>query len=674
MNCRRLLAACVLLATCHSVAAKAGERVFTPGAPGVGDPYFPLDGNGGYEVEHYQLRVQYDPSTDRLVAVATLRARATQDLAQLNLDLDGLDVESVAVDGALAGWSRADGELMVTLDQGIVAGCSFEVAIAYSGVPGALPDSTAFHHTSDGALIVGQPHVASAWFPANDHPSDRATYTFEITVPEGLEAVANGVLVGHSTHDGWTTWIWDAAQPMATYLAGVSIGEQVLTEYEQDGLRYWDAVDADLFEPLATPSTGSRYAFSQIAHDSYKRLTRLITVPPEGAELSFTITRDSELGWDYFFVEAHTPGADDWTTLPDAAGFATQDAGGCPYWHSIHPFLLHYQSAPASDAEPCIPIGTSGQWWAATGASAGAERWLIDLAAYAGREVEVSLSYASDDVIQGLGIFVDDVVISSGPGGTSFEDDGDTLDGWRVAGAPVDSPGNLNDWTVASADEIVTVGDTASASLARQPEIIAFLADHFGPYPFEVAGGIVSDVATGFALENQTRPIYAPEFFTDSVSGDSVVVHELAHQWFGDSLTVRAWKHIWLNEGFASYAEWLWAEREDLQTAQSQFERFSQIPADDPFWTVVIGDPGPEQLFDGAVYVRGAMTLHALRSKVGDEVFFEILREWTSAHAGDTVTTDELVELASRRARQDLTDFFVEWLLTPARPSISGSQ
>jgi len=98
-------------------------------------------------------------------------------------------------------------------------------------------------------------------------------------------------------------------------------------------------------------------------------------------------------------------------------------------------------------------------------------------------------------------------------------------------------------------------GAIAQAAFAREPEILDFLAADFGPYPFASAGGTVDDLQTlGFALENQTRPTYARSFFTDQVGADSVVVHELSHQWFGDSVAVDAWQHIWLNEGFATYA------------------------------------------------------------------------------------------------------------------------
>jgi aminopeptidase N len=195
----------------------------------------------------------------------------------------------------------------------------------------------------------------------------------------------------------------------------------------------------------------------------------------------------------------------------------------------------------------------------------------------------------------------------------------------------------------------------------------------FGPYPFSAAGGIVDDTSLiGFALENQTRPIYAKGFFSDPLQADSVVVHELAHQWYGDSLAVAAWQHIWLNEGFATYAEWLWSEREGLGTVQEIFDfYYGVIPPDDPFWALVIGDPGPDHLFDFPVYARGAMTLHQLRLAVGDDDFFQILRTWAQSRSGENVTTDEFIQLAEQISRQDLDDLFETWLFTPGQPTLA---
>jgi len=147
-------------------------------------------------------------------------------------------------------------------------------------------------------------------------------------------------------------------------------------------------------------------------------------------------------------------------------------------------------------------------------------------------------------------------------------------------------------------DDWTTLPDSNGNTSHRQPEIIDFLASMFGPYPFSAAGGIVDDADLGFALENQKRPIYSRFCFSDSFSGDAVVVHELAHQWFGDDLALAEWQHIWLNECFATYAEWLWSEREGLETTQEAFDNIAELfPAEDEFWSITIGDPGPDNLF-----------------------------------------------------------------------------
>jgi len=642
---------------------------FTPGAPGIGDPYFPLDGNGGYDVRHYDLDVAYDPDTDVLTGKATISARTTQNLSSFNLDFDGLTVRSITVDGRSADWLRDGDELTVTPRRGIAEGARFTTVVKYDGSPETLPDSSGFFHTDDGALVIGQPHVADTWFPVNDHPIDKASYTISITVPEGLEAVSNGVLDSQRTRRGLTTWTWNAKEPMASYLAMMAIGEFDVRAYREDGLKYWDALDPDLFATTA-PRTGEQYALSQVADLTYKRLTRTIAVPAGGAELSFWITRDTEFNWDFVFVEAHTVGQDDWTTLEDQNGHTGQETGFvCPFWLQLHPFLEHYQT-PAGDA--CDPSGTTGEWWAATGSSDGYEQWTVDLSGFSGSTVEVSISYASDDIVQGSGAFVDDVAVSTGEGTTSFEDDGNTFDGWTVPGAPEGSEPNLNDWIAGTVEDAPpSLGEVAEGSLARQPEIIDFLEGYFGRYPFSAAGGVVDDLdELGFALETQTRPIYADGFFGDSISGDSVVVHELAHQWVGDYLALEEWQHIWLNEGFASYTEWLWAEQEGFATTQEIFDDFATIPADDPFWEVVIGDPGPDLLFDIAIYNRGAMTLHALRLEVGDQNFFRILKRWIASQAGGHVTTDEFIAVAERVSGQQLDELFDVWLFTPEKPAV----
>ncbi len=650
---------------------------FSPGAVGAGDPYFSTDGNGGYDVKHYLLDVKYVPATDRLAGVATIHARATKNLSRFNLDLQGLTVRSVTVNGRSAAWSRAGDELTVKPRFGLPRSKDFTAVIRYDGVPQILSDGSGFIHTDDGTVVIGEPHVADTWYPVNDHPSDKAAYTFRIAVPAGLEAVANGVLKDKRTKHGWTTWTWDAKEPMASYLTTATIGQFELRAYQQQGVRYWDAFDPDLFDE-AVPRTGQQYALSQQVttnEPSYKRLARTISVPAAGADLSFWITRDTEPRWDFVFVEAHTVGQDDWTTLRDLNGNTSQDTGlVCPFWLDLHPFLAHYQT-PQADGS-CTPTGSSGSWWGASGRSDGYEQWKVDLSAYAGKNVEVSITYASDDVVQLPGAFVDDVVVSTGAGTTSFEADADPFDGWAASGPPAGSTPNPNNWIVGTAaDAPPTTGEVVDASFARQGEILGFLSDTFGRYPFSASGGIVDDVdGLGFALENQTRPIYARDFFTDTVSGQSVIVHELAHQWYGDSVAVARWQHIWLNEGFATYAEWLWSDREGLGTAQENFDFFYGLfAADDPFWTLTIGDPGPDNLFAFPIYARGAMTLHQLRLAVGDDDFFSILRTWAKTNRNGNVTTDQFIALAEKISGQQLDSLFQTWLFTTTKPVLDGA-
>ncbi len=675
---RRTFVVAAVVTTCMAAlpATALGHTItsFGPGSPGIGDPYFPFDGNGGYDAKHYDLDLAYDPPTDVLRGVATIRARATQNLSSFNLDFNGLTIRSIKVDGRRATWSRAADELSVTPKHGLRKHERFTTEVVYDGIPTSVGDAeiglSGFIATDDGTVVAGQPEGADHWYPVNDHPLDKAAYTFHITVPEGLEAMANGVLKSNRSRHGRTTWVWDAKEPMASYLTTATIGEFDITAYRKGRIRYWDAIDPDLFTQIS-PRTGAKYLLSQQANNSYKRLTRTISVPAGGSQLSFWVNRDTEPDWDFMFVEAHHPGVDDWTTLADLNGHTNDNTGNsCPVgWQAIHPFLAHYQTDNGDGT--CTASGSTGVWQAASGASNGYEQWTVDLSPYKNGNVELSISYASDDIVQHKGVFLDDVAISSGPGSTSFEDDGNPLDGWTVSGPPAGSPGNDTDWIVGtSADAPPTPGAIAAGSFAREPEILAFESGIFGRYPFSAAGGIVDDVqGLGFALETQTRPVYAPDFFDTPENGDSVVVHELAHQWTGDSLALAGWQHIWLNEGFATYLEWLWSEREGLGTAQEIFDNFATIPADDPFWTLPIGDPGPDQLFEIPVYWRGGMTLHALRLKIGDRDFFRLVKRWVRLHSGGNVSTPQFIALAERISGQDLGDFFDTWLFTPEKPA-----
>ncbi|MEU9332656.1 M1 family metallopeptidase [Streptomyces sp. NPDC048290] len=208
----------------------------------------------------------------------------------------------------------------------------------------------------------------------------------------------------------------------------------------------------------------------------------------------------------------------------------------------------------------------------------------------------------------------------------------------------------------------------ARASIERTGEITDWLTGYFGPYPFNAVGGYVPNTGTGYALETQTRPFYSPRQFVNG-SNTSVVVHELAHQWYGDLVSVTGWQDIWINEGFARYAQWLWSEHEGEGTAQEIADYvYASRTADDPFWTVPPGDPGPEHQFDIAVYDRGALALQALRNTIGDSDFFAILKGWPRAYAHGNATVADFRRYAERISGQSLTTLFQTWLYEPVKP------
>ncbi|WP_353900611.1 M1 family metallopeptidase [Micromonospora harpali] len=465
-----LLAGALGLAACSSTPEPAAReatpsptasRQFTPGAAGLGDEYFPRYGNGGYDVTRYVVKVRYDPATDRLTGTTTVQATATASLSAFNLDLAGLTVRGVTVDGVPARHARDGDELVVTPTAGLTSGNGFTAEIRYEGSPKPLTNEAlgegGFRHTSDGAVALGQPESASTWFPVNDHPADKATYDFEITVPEGLTAVSNGVPVGKTTRAGWTTWKWAERSPMASYLSMVAIGNFRVTRAEHKGRPVFSAVTTGL---------------------------------PEGA---------------------------------------------------------------------------------------------------------------------------------------------------------------------------------ADASIARTVEVADYLEGVFGPYPFGSYGGVVvDDPGIRFALETQSRPVYSANFFRRGANS-GVVAHELAHQWFGDSVSLARWSDIWLNEGFATYAEWLWLEHDGGRTVQQSFDG-EYVGASASLWRTPPGRPGAANLFGDSVYQRGAMTVHALRTTVGDEAFFRIVRGWAADRRDGNGTTADFVAHAEQVSGRQLDGLFDAWLYGTEQP------
>ncbi|WP_162624894.1 M1 family metallopeptidase [Streptomyces cadmiisoli] len=222
--------------------------------------------------------------------------------------------------------------------------------------------------------------------------------------------------------------------------------------------------------------------------------------------------------------------------------------------------------------------------------------------------------------------------------------------------------------------DLGNVYGAARSSVERTGEIADWLTGYFGPYPYNALGGYVPNTGTGYALETQTRPYYSPRQFAAG-SNTSVVVHELAHQWYGDLVSVARWKDIWINEGFARYAQWLWSEHEGEGTAQQLADHvYASRPADDPFWKVAPGDPGPENQFHLAVYDRGALALQALRNRIGDADFFAVLKGWPAKYAHGNASVADFRRYAEQVSGKPLGGLFDTWLYRPSKPAADAAR
>jgi aminopeptidase N len=220
--------------------------------------------------------------------------------------------------------------------------------------------------------------------------------------------------------------------------------------------------------------------------------------------------------------------------------------------------------------------------------------------------------------------------------------------------------GKLPTWTLIDP----RLARKSRAAIDSLPEIIRWESHLYGPYPFAAAGSVVDVADLQYALETQSRPIYA--FAPDRTT----VVHETAHQWFGDSVSLERWPNIWLNEGFATWTQWYFSERHGGRTAQQVFAELFRKPASKTgFWNPPSGHPGQaKNLFAVSTYVRGAMTLQALRDKIGTQELIKVLRTWATEHRYAHGDIEEFVALAENISGEHLHGFFERWLFRPGKP------
>jgi aminopeptidase N len=440
----------------------------TPGDDGIGDSYFPALGNSGYDVLHYTLDLDVVVATNSLAATAAIDATATQALSSFNLDFLGLSIGDVTVNGTPAAYTRSSGELIITPAATLPEGEAFTAVISYEGIPQAVRPvsigaSMGWVRFDGGIYAAGEPVGASTWYPVNEHPLDKATYTLNVTVPAPYIVAANGLLIDTIDHGDTLTYVWENSHPTASYLVTVNIGQYVREDQEgPDGL------------PI-------RNYF-----------------PPELAE-------------------------------------------------------------------------------------------------------------------------------------------------------------------------------DASYDFGRTAEMIAVMTEYFGPYPFKSYGVIVVDASLGYsALETQTLSVFASSQVSGTREREHVVAHELAHQWFGNSVSLSDWQDIWLNEGFATFAQGMWVEHvwgtEALEQVIREFyaqmkSAESQLP--------IIGMPPRDGLFNYAVYLRGALTLHALRMHLDDDdTFFNIMRTYADLYAYSNATTADFIAIAEELSGEELDAFFDGWLYQQVMPAI----
>jgi aminopeptidase N len=461
-----------LLALC----AQAASAQPAPGAAGIGDRLFPTLGNGGYDARHYHLDLTYPTSAPEQTVdgEVTMIARATHSLSRFNLDFADGSVSDVDVNGRDADFALVDEELVITPARSLRRGGVFVTRVDFTAGPDVPVNTLPFgwFTTNDGSVTAGQPDLGHTIYPVNDHPADKATYTFRLDVPEGVTAVASGELRWERTRGGRSVSLHVMDEPLASQVTQIAVGD----------LR--------------------------------------------------VIERGRVRGVD----------------LRDVA------------------------------AEACA--------------------------------------------------------------------------------------------------------DTSEALLSKTPAHMVWMTDRAGRYPFDNYGVLVADQLFGYALETQTLSLHPcflfnPAQFPDVETAEAVMVHELAHQWYGDSVAPETWSDLWLNEGHATWYEWTFGDQffggdfELVARTKGAYEQGDQ-------WRAQYGPVAMPvsnelfELFSPNVYDGGAVVLYALRQVIGERAFARLQVEWAQRYEGKSVGTEDFIALASRVAGRNLGPFLRDWLYGTETPPMPG--
>jgi aminopeptidase N len=220
-------------------------------------------------------------------------------------------------------------------------------------------------------------------------------------------------------------------------------------------------------------------------------------------------------------------------------------------------------------------------------------------------------------------------------------------------------------WLVGPPDRMPRVRE----ALADQPRMLEVFTELFGPYPFDRYTVVVTEDPLEIPLESQSLSTFGSNHLTRDWAAQRLVAHELSHQWFGNAVTAATLSDIWLHEGFACYAEWLWSEASGRTTVEEEAARHHDLVARQP-QDLVLTDPGMHRVFDDRVYKRGALTLHSLRRTVGDDAFFAVLRTWVDRHRFEVVTTADFEATVRDVTGSSHPQLFDAWLRHEALPPL----